>query len=215
MARFAPEGARHHVLDPADQASFRPEHLRNFPRRGRRAFVLSSIIMFTQVFCLHKKLRETIEMIYPELRRIAGSKLRKERANHTLDAHALTNEALMRVLKREQDGEDPRKLVLETLLEMRSVLVDYGRKRKLKVTDSLDQLEEKVGRRDGFENAVHVEMLLAELEKIDSRAAEVVRLRFFVGLTTEETAEFLGISLRMIQRDWAFARKWLAENWSR
>ncbi|GAB4365753.1 MAG: hypothetical protein OHK0021_09340 [Bryobacter sp.] len=154
-------------------------------------------------------------MIYPELRRIARSKLRKERANHTLDAHALTNEALMRVLKREQDGEDPRKLVLETLLEMRSVLVDYGRKRKLKYTDSSDQLEEKVGRRDGFENTVHVEMLLAELEKIDSRAAEVVRLRFFVGLTTEETSEFLGISLRMIQRDWAFARKWLAENWSR
>ncbi len=162
------------------------------------------------------RLRELIETVYPELRRIARNKMRRERINHPLDATSLTNEVLLRLLKREREGVDPNQLVREGLLEMRSVLVDYGRKsRRLGRMEQLDG-DHKLNLADAkadFASTVQVEMLLADLEKIAPRAAEITRLRFFLGLSTEETANFLGISVRMVHRDWTFARKWLKENW--
>jgi RNA polymerase sigma factor (TIGR02999 family) len=142
--------------------------------------------------------------------------MRRERTDHPLDATALTNEVLLRLLKRERDGEDPSQLVREGLLEMRSILVDYGRKRqrqgRVEPFDG-DQEIRIADAKAGFEDAVHIEMLLEDLEKVDPRAAEIVQLRFFLGLSTEESAEFLSISVRMVHRHWAFARDWLKVHW--
>lgn len=162
------------------------------------------------------RLREMIEVVYPELRRIARSKLNREKSNHTLGPTALANEVLVRLLKRERDGEDAANLVRDGFLEMRSVLVDYARKhsREFKSTIPAGSVPPDIAdRRASFEIAVHMELLLEELQKSSPRAAEVVRLLYFLGLTQEEAAAFLGITAKTVQRDWVEAREWLKQNW--
>jgi len=163
------------------------------------------------------KLRETIEAVYPELRRIARNKLNREKANSTFSPTALTNEVLVRILKRERAGEDAEKLVRDGCLEMRSVLIDHARKHRVEKTSAIpaDLVPPDIAdRRALFEVAVHIELLLERLDQELPRAAEVVRLLYFLGLTQEETARFLGLNVRSVQRDWVLARLWLKENWT-
>jgi RNA polymerase sigma factor (TIGR02999 family) len=161
------------------------------------------------------KLREMIEAVYPELRRIARNKLNRESANSPFSPTALTNEVLVRILRRERAGEDAEKLVRDGMLEMRSVLIDHARKYKLEAQAAAPQAPPDIAdRRAAFEIAVHIEMLLNRLQDESPRAAEVVRLLYFVGLTQEETARFLGLTARTVQRDWTEAREWLKKNWT-
>jgi RNA polymerase sigma factor (TIGR02999 family) len=158
-----------------------------------------------------------IEVVYPELRRIARNKLNREKANHSLGPTALANEVLVRLLKREKEGEDPARLVRDGFLEMRSVLVDYARKhsRETKSTAPTGHVPPDIAdRRASFETAVHLELLLDGLQAESPRAAEVVRLLYFLGLTQEEAAEFLGLTVKTVQRDWTEAREWLKKNWT-
>lgn len=157
-----------------------------------------------------------IEAVYPELRRIAKNKLSREKAPSPFSPTALTNEVLVRILKRERAGEDAESLVRDGCLEMRSILIDHARKRKKQPTSQTSGTmpPEVEDRRALFEVAVHLELLLDRLQVSSPRAAEVVRLRYLLGLTLEETAQFLGVTVRSVQRDWAQAREWLKENWT-
>ena len=171
----------------------------------------------TEEFSLaQEKLKELIASVYPELRRIALAKLRGERRNHTLQATALTNEVVLRLLRRELAGEDAQQLIWSGVQEMRRILIDHGRKWQLRnkhldsVRLSASSLNAKLL---SMGNELHLQMLLDQLETLDPRARQVVELRFFVGLTGQETADFMSLSVRTVAEDWEFARSWLARHW--
>lgn len=158
---------------------------------------------------------ELARLVEAELRRLARHYLSNERRGHTLQTTALINEAWLRLIKQTKDvrWQDRAHFVAIAATQMRRILVDHARKRG-------------AGRRGGeferatFENALWVSYdpgfdllavneALTGLAEVDKRAADVVELRFFGGLTTKETAEALGISPDTVERDWKFAKVWL------
>jgi RNA polymerase sigma factor (TIGR02999 family) len=155
--------------------------------------------------------------IYGELRRVARRYLGRERQNHTLQPTALVHEAWVR-LQNDRGAEWQGKthgLALGAQA-MRRVLVDHGRHQKREkrgggvqpvVLDDL--LQAAATRAVPVEDLLTLEAALARLEAIDPRAAQVVILRFFSGMTTPEVAEHLGISARTVEADWTHARAWL------
>jgi RNA polymerase sigma factor (TIGR02999 family) len=151
--------------------------------------------------------------IYPELRRIARALMSTERSSHTLQPTALANEAVLRLLRREIAGWDSRRLVIYGIREMRCILVDSGRRLRTRLKHSHAE-SPGGGLDDRLADLVHLELALKELGKIDPRACKVVELRFFVGLTNEEVAAYLGVSMRTVQENWQFARCWLARHWA-
>ena len=160
-----------------------------------------------------ENLRDLLATVYPELRRIACRKLSGERRHHTLQPTALTNEVVIRLLRREIEGEDPQVLLWTGIVEMRRILIDYGRRWQLQknYTESLAVHENDA--QGALDQAVHLELLLDQLEQLDPRAREVVELRFYLGLSVKETAELLGTCMRTVNEDWEFARGWLAQRW--
>lgn len=157
-----------------------------------------------------EELARLIEEAYVELREIATRLMRNERDSHTLQPTALVNEALLRLL----DGktvESPRSLVALAARKMRHVLIDHGRRvqarrRALKA----DLLPELRGLSDRPDDLLVMEDCLDRLGQVDERALRVVELRFFGGLTSEQTAAVLEISNSTVEREWQFARTWLA-----
>ena len=160
---------------------------------------------------------ELFPVIYRELRRLAGRYLARERKNHTLQPTALVHEAWMK-LQRDQDAAWQGRthgLALGAQA-MRRLLVDHGRHQKRDKRGggvkpvSLDDLM-KAGPTAALpvEDLLTLEAALTRLEAFDARAAEVVVLRFFSGMTNSEVAEHLGVSLRTAEADWAHARAWL------
>jgi RNA polymerase sigma factor (TIGR02999 family) len=160
---------------------------------------------------------ELFPQMYGELRRVAGRYLGRERINHTLQPTALVNEAWMRMQKERGAGPQGRTQGLALAAQaMRRLLVDHGRHQKRQKRGGrlphvqLDELLEAAQT-----SAVPVEELLAlenaltRLEAVDPRAAEIVSLRFFSGLSVPEVAEHLGVSARTIESDWTHARAWL------
>jgi RNA polymerase sigma factor (TIGR02999 family) len=154
------------------------------------------------------------ELVYPELRRLASYYMRAERPDHTLQATALVHEAFVRLF----DGQpvsvrDRTHFVALVARQMRRILVDYGRAfRAAKAPGSqirlaLDDVSDLGDAPD--EDLLAVDEALERLSAVDDRAARVVELRFFGGLSEEETGEVLGISLSTVKRDWTFARAWL------
>ncbi len=155
-----------------------------------------------------------IAAAYKELRRLAQSYMRFERPDHTLQPTALVNEAYLRLAGQEPiEWEDRAHFFSVLANQMRHVLVDHARKVRaekrggLAVKLSLDEVHGIGEKRD--EEILAVDEALARLEKLDPKAARVVELRFFGGLTEEETANVLGISLSALKRDWVFAKSWL------
>ena len=159
------------------------------------------------------ELSHVLGSIYPELRRIARALMASERSSHTLQPTALANEAVLRLLRREIAGWDRRRLVRYGIREMRCILVDSGRRLRTRLKHSS---AENAGADldDRLADLVHLELALKELGKVDLRASQVVELRFFVGLSNEEAAAYLGISSRTVYEDWQFARCWLARHWA-
>jgi len=136
-----------------------------------------------------------------------------ERSSHTLQPTALANEAVLRLLRRETAGWDPRRLVAYGIREMRCILIDSGRRLRTRVKH-LNADGTSADLDDRLAGLVHLELALEELGKIDPRSRQVVELRFFVGLSSEEVAAYLGISSRTVYEDWQFARCWLARHWA-
>ena len=153
-------------------------------------------------------------LVYQELRRIARQHMRGEQPNNTLQATALANEAWLRLIDLDRvQWQDRAHFFAMASRTMRRVLVDAARARRTRkrgggaVDVTLDSAL-NLGVQD-LAHVIAVDDALLELERLDPRKCQVVELRFFGGLSVEETAEVLNVSTATIARDWTFARTWL------
>ncbi len=155
-----------------------------------------------------------VPLVYDELRSLARSHLRHERPDHSLQATALVHEVYLRLLKSASPSwKNRRHFFRAAALAMRRILIEHARSRtrikrgghRIRVEISgIDLAEEQ-----NLDQVLALDEAFQRLEKQDPRAADVVRLRFYAGLSVEETAEALDISERTVKREWAFARAWL------
>lgn len=155
-----------------------------------------------------------VPLVHHELRQIARRCLRGERAAQSLQATALVNEAYLRLVDvRQVNWQNRAHFLAMSARLMRRVLVDAARVRSAEKRggDALRvSLSEALGTRgDLGEDVVALNEALDGLEKIDARKGRIVELRFFAGLTVEETAAVLDISPQTVGRDWTFAKAWL------
>jgi RNA polymerase sigma-70 factor (ECF subfamily) len=160
---------------------------------------------------------ELYPAIYGELRRVAQRYMGRERQNHTLQPTALVHEAWLRLQNERGAHWQGRTHGLALGAQaMRRLLVDYGRRQKRDKRGggaqpvSLDNLL-KAGTTAAVpvEDLLTLEAALTRLEAVDPRAAQVVMLRFFSGMSSPEVAEHLGLSVRTVEGDWTHARAWL------
>ena len=155
-----------------------------------------------------------IEIAYGELRRLAASYLRRERRDHTLQPTALVHEAFMRLVdQRQVDWSNRAQFMGVAAVMMRRILVNHARDR---IADKRGGGAERVPLTLAGEaigppevNLLDLHEALDKLSEIDARKAQIVELKFFAGLTTEEIAATLRISGATVERDWKFARAWL------
>jgi RNA polymerase sigma factor (TIGR02999 family) len=155
-----------------------------------------------------------LEAVYPAIRAIAGNLLRNERSGHTLGATALAHEAIIRLfLHGSASVHDRHELTAAAGRQMRRLLIDHARRRLALRRGSGAELMELSGREPAaevdLETWLLLDKLLDQLRTIDPRAAEIVELRFFAGLSREEIGQRLKINVRTVQRDWESARAWL------
>jgi RNA polymerase sigma factor (TIGR02999 family) len=161
-----------------------------------------------------------VAQTYAELRRVARAYLRRERHGHTLQTTALLHEAYLRLLRTGPGSADTREAFFRLMAaEMRHRLVDHARRRLAgkrgggAIHETLDSsvvapaLEQSL---DVETTMARLDSALEQLTDTFPRAAQVVQLRFLAGLTTDETAQELGLSAGTVKRDWTFARAWLA-----
>ena len=156
-----------------------------------------------------------IPFVVDELRRLARLQLGDERPGHTLQPTALVNEAYLRLVgDQSRDWQNRAHFIGVSVSVMRRILIDHARrKRALKrgaEVQSLSEAEDYAGL--SFQQAdelVDLNIALDRLEEMSSRQRQVVELRFFGGLSTEEAAEVLHVSPITIKRDWVAARAWL------
>jgi RNA polymerase sigma factor (TIGR02999 family) len=152
--------------------------------------------------------------LYQDLRRLARSRLRQERSDHTLSATALTHEAYMRLSSQDRVAwQNPAHFVAMAATMMRRILVDHAlakqadKRRGEHITLSAVDLEAQAP--STALDVLDLHRALTELGGFDPRAARVVELRYFGGLELDEIAEALSISLATVKRDWTVARAWL------
>lgn len=177
-----------------------------------------------------RALAELMPLVYGELRRLADRQLRGERPNHTLQRTALVHEAYMRLISQRNVAWQSRAQFIGLAAQlMRRILIDHARtKRRAKrgggiAPVSLDQTGVVLGapdedgvRGEALEFAADptvdlsaIDEVLKRLEAIDPKQGRIVELRFFGGLSIEETAEVVGVSPATVKREWALARAWL------
>jgi RNA polymerase sigma factor (TIGR02999 family) len=153
-------------------------------------------------------------LVYAELRRIAARSLRAERREHTLQPTALVNEAYLRMVDQQNAAWQNRAHFLGCAARlMRNILVDHarahradkrgGRQMRVSLGEDLLLVEEREV------DLLALDAALVRLAEQDEQKSRIVELRYFGGLSTEETAEVLGVSDRTIKRAWALARAWL------
>jgi len=160
-----------------------------------------------------------IPIVYKDLRRVAGRRLRMERVGHTLSATALVHETYLRLMGRHPSHLENRSHFFAVASElMRRILVDHARRRAASkrgggaVRLTLDAAMAGAapsGVASPDLDLVAVDDALSELAALDARQARIVEMRFFGGLTVEEAAAVLGISRATVERDWGLARAWL------
>ena len=157
---------------------------------------------------------ELLPLVYEHLHRLAAHYMRQERPDHTLQATALMNEAYLRLISQEKtDWRDRAHFFGIAARLMRQILVDHARGRQAVKRGGLAE-KLPIDKLRDFPPAKSCELVeldeaLRSLEQLDPQQARIVELRFFGGLTVEETAEALGISPRTVKRDWSVARAWL------
>lgn len=154
-----------------------------------------------------------MDAVYNELYRLASSYMRRERPGHTLQASALVNEAYVRLVGVREIGWESRgHFYVAAAQTMRRILIDHSRRR---ASEKRAGKWKRVSFDEGLpldhatEGMLDLDAALDRLASLDPRQARIVELRFFGGLTVEETAETLDISPKTVKRDWAVARAWL------
>jgi RNA polymerase sigma-70 factor, ECF subfamily len=160
------------------------------------------------------------EALYPELRRLAASLMRRERASHTLQPTALVGEAFVRLVDQTRtEWKDRAHFLGVASRVMRQVLIDHARRHAAAKRGAGIQrvtLNEDVGADAGeLIDVLMLEDALERLAALDARGARVVEMRVFGGSTREEIAEVLDVSTRTVDNDWAMARMWLAREFGR
>ena len=157
---------------------------------------------------------ELVPVVYEQLRRLAKRHLAGQRPGHTLQTRDLVNEAYLKLINlRETAWKDRVHFCAVASRAMRSVLVDYARTRgyakrggnpvRVSLSDA-DQSSEQ-----GGVEIIAVDEALSRLAALDPRKSQIVELRYFGGLSVEETAELIGLSARTVKREWRWARAWL------
>jgi RNA polymerase sigma factor (TIGR02999 family) len=159
---------------------------------------------------------QLLPLVYDELRQLAAQRLAHEQPGQTLQATALVHEAYLRLVggAETQDWDNRRHFFAAAAEAMRRILIDRARhkqtrkagggRRRLDLDDIEPVLEEENGDR-----LLALDEALRQLEAEDPRKAELVKLRFFAGLTSEQAAAALGVSTSTAEKDWAYARSWL------
>lgn len=163
-------------------------------------------------------LAEMMPEVYEELRRLAASYLRRERPEHTLQRTALVHEAYLRLASQHQGvvWRDRAQFFAIFARIMRETLTNYAvarRREKRGGTDPTERALEFYERRKIDIGAL--DAALKDLEALDSRQAQIVELRFFIGLTVTEIASLMEISVATVKREWATAKIWLRRELSR
>ena len=162
---------------------------------------------------------ELLPQVYAELRSLASSYLLRERADHTLQPTALVHEAYMRLVGQRTIGwEDRAQFFGAAATVMRRILVDHARARKAQkrgggraktpLDNAVAAFEERAFDLVALDDALEL------LASIDQRKIRIVELRFFGGLTVDETAQVVGASVRSVERHWRFTRAWLVSRLS-
>jgi RNA polymerase sigma-70 factor, ECF subfamily len=155
-----------------------------------------------------------VPLIYRELHRTAHHYMARERTGHTLQTTALVNEVYMRLVDCQTMGWQSRNHFFAICANlMRRVLTDFARSRRSIKRGGGENLlpfdEELFGKRERAEGIIALDDALNALAQIDERKGRVVELRFFGGLSTEETAQVLDVSVETVHRDWRLAKAWL------
>jgi RNA polymerase sigma factor (TIGR02999 family) len=158
---------------------------------------------------------QLLPLVYEELRKLAAQRLAQEKPGQTLQATALVHEAYLRLVGPQEPGWNGRGHFFAAAAEaMRRILIDRalhkqtrkagGGRRRLDLGDIEPALEE-----GNDDRVLALDEALRQLEAEDARKAELVKLRFFAGLTVEQAAAALGVSTSTAEKDWAYARSWL------
>lgn len=159
-------------------------------------------------------LDDLLPIIYDELKRIAASYLRRERSDHTLQPTALVNEAYMKMIDITQvSWQNKAHFIGVAANQMRRILVDHARHHNaqkrggefhiLTLNEEIDKAEEQSAELIDLDDALN------ELAKMDPVKAQIVELRYFGGLTMDEAAEVLGVSVITVKRHWKMTKAWL------
>ena len=161
-----------------------------------------------------RALERLMPLVYDELRRLAASYLRSERRDHTLQPTALVHEAYLRLVdQRSTDWRNRAHSFGIAAQMMRRILVDHARRRlaakRSGVAAPVSTESVDAGAPDRSTEVLALDRALEKLERLDPTQARVVELRFFAGLTVEETAEVAKVSPATVKREWRTARAWL------
>jgi len=158
---------------------------------------------------------QLLPVVYDELRRLASLQLSHEASGQTLQPTALVHEAYLRLVDRDrQPAWNHRGHFFTAAAEaMRRILVENARRKNRKKRggnwNRLDFDPAKISVPEGNDDLIALDEALNSLEERDARKAELVKLRYFAGLTMEQAANALGVSIATAERDWAYARVWL------
>ncbi len=151
--------------------------------------------------------------LHAELHTLARSAMRSERNDHTLQPTALVNEAFLRLVKTPVSWSSRAHFFSASARVMRRILIEHARanhaEKRQGDRQKLEFKEPMVLVESDPEQLLSIDAALVRFAAIDPRAAHVVELRFFVGMSVEETAKILELSERTVKRDWDFARVWL------
>ena len=154
-----------------------------------------------------------VPKVYGELRRLAASRLRSESENHTLQPTELVHEAYLRLIRQHQVAWQSRTHFFGVAAHlMRRILVDYARRRHRAKRGGPDACRLNISVVDPQAKTLDLDELhqaLDRLAQLDPRQSHIVEMRYFGGLTVEETADALGMSPKTVRRDWQVARAWL------
>jgi RNA polymerase sigma factor (TIGR02999 family) len=164
-------------------------------------------------------LQVLIPLVYEELRRIARHHLRQERPDHTLQSTALVHEAYLKLMNQgPPDVENRAHFLAVSSRLMRQILVDHARRHRAAKRGGGLKLELKdvmASQEVQDIDVIALDHALSQLASLDPQQSRIVEMRFFGGLSIEDTAEVIGISRTTVKREWATARAWLLREMSR